>query len=230
MWRIGWAPNNASRWQMGFNSAFKGLMPKWLNLWRAIVNTVVTIRVPWNQGIPWLPEELFASQEGLWSVKLVDWLFRQWRDLFDGRIFCVAWRWNLSCLFTMLPLHLWLRTRNQLSRFPSHVVVESFARIWHIQLLVKIRQQLLTLSIIVQQDTTMYSLLYFCKLLYMFRVVTPPIIRSTYKCNYSIWHWSNRLCYLPLSWRRWNGLYFCKMLYMFREVNPPIIKSIYNCN
>ena len=25
MWRIGWAPNNASKWQMGFNSAFKGL-------------------------------------------------------------------------------------------------------------------------------------------------------------------------------------------------------------
>jgi hypothetical protein len=25
-WRIRWAPNNASKWQMGFNSAFKGLM------------------------------------------------------------------------------------------------------------------------------------------------------------------------------------------------------------
>jgi hypothetical protein len=25
MWRIWWATNNASRWQMGFNSAFKGL-------------------------------------------------------------------------------------------------------------------------------------------------------------------------------------------------------------
>ena len=25
-WRIWWASNNASRWQMGFNSAFKGLM------------------------------------------------------------------------------------------------------------------------------------------------------------------------------------------------------------
>jgi hypothetical protein len=25
-WRIGWAPNNASKWQMEFNSAFKGLM------------------------------------------------------------------------------------------------------------------------------------------------------------------------------------------------------------
>jgi len=42
-----------------------------------------------------------------------------------------------------------------------------------------------SMSIIVQQDATMYSLLYFCKLLYMFWVVTPPIIRSTYNCNYS---------------------------------------------
>jgi len=28
MWRIGWAPNNASKWQMGFNTAFKGLRVK----------------------------------------------------------------------------------------------------------------------------------------------------------------------------------------------------------
>jgi len=48
-----------------------------------------------------------------------------------------------------------------------------------------------SMSIIIQQDATMYSLLYFCKLLYMFRVGTPPIIRSIYNCNYSIWHWSN---------------------------------------
>jgi hypothetical protein len=27
-WSIGWAPNNASKWQMGFNSAFKGLTLK----------------------------------------------------------------------------------------------------------------------------------------------------------------------------------------------------------
>ena len=45
-----------------------------------------------------------------------------------------------------------------------------------------------SVSIIVQQDTTIYSLLYFCKVLYMFRVVIPPIIRSTYNRNYSIWH------------------------------------------
>ena len=60
-----------------------------------------------------------------------------------------------------------------------------------------------SMLIIVQQDATTYSLLYFCNLLYMFRVVIPPIIRSKYNCNYSIWHWSNRLCYLPLWWS-WN--------------------------
>jgi len=48
-----------------------------------------------------------------------------------------------------------------------------------------------TISITVQQHATIYSLLYFCKLIYMFWVVTPPIIRSTYNCNYSIWHRSN---------------------------------------
>jgi hypothetical protein len=52
-------------------------------------------------------------------------------------------------------------------------------------------------------STVLYSLLYFCKLLYMFRVVNPPIIRRTYKCNHTIWHWSNRLWYLPLSWNSW---------------------------
>jgi len=28
MWRIWWAPNNASRWQMGFKSVFKGLIQR----------------------------------------------------------------------------------------------------------------------------------------------------------------------------------------------------------
>jgi hypothetical protein len=56
------------------------------------------------------------------------------------------------------------------------------------------------MSVIDKQNVTIYSLLYFCKTLYMFRVVTPPIIRKTYNCNYRMWHWSNSLCYLPLSW------------------------------
>ena len=32
MWRIWWAPNNASRWQRGFNLAFKGLTQFYLFL------------------------------------------------------------------------------------------------------------------------------------------------------------------------------------------------------
>jgi hypothetical protein len=44
-------------------------------------------------------------------------------------------------------------------------------------------KQLGQVSIIVQQDATIYSVLYFCKLLYMFWVVTSPIIRSTYNCS-----------------------------------------------
>jgi len=39
------------------------------------------------------------------------------------------------------------------------------------------------------------------KLLYMFRVVPPPIIRSANNCIYSIWYLSHRYCYLPLSWK-----------------------------
>jgi hypothetical protein len=42
------------------------------------------------------------------------------------------------------------------------------------------------------------------KLLYMFRVVLPPIIRSADNYIYSIWYLSHRYCYLPLSWKSWN--------------------------
>ena len=47
--------------------------------------------------------------------------------------------------------------------------------------------------------------IYFWKLLYMFQVVSPPIIRSAHNCIYSIWDLSNRYCYLPLLWRSWNN-------------------------
>ena len=46
--------------------------------------------------------------------------------------------------------------------------------------------------------------IYIWKLLYMFRVVPPPIIRSTNNCIYSIWYLSHRYCYLLLSWNSWN--------------------------
>jgi len=42
------------------------------------------------------------------------------------------------------------------------------------------------------------------KLLYVIRVVPSLIIRSANNCIYSIWYLSDRYCYLPLSWKRWN--------------------------
>jgi len=38
---------------------------------RAVVNTVMNLRVPYNVGISWLAEDLLASQEGLCSMELV---------------------------------------------------------------------------------------------------------------------------------------------------------------
>ena len=46
--------------------------------------------------------------------------------------------------------------------------------------------------------------IYFCKTAVHVWVVSPPIIRSTHNCIYSIWYFSNRYCYLPLLWKRWN--------------------------
>jgi hypothetical protein len=45
-----------------------------------------------------------------------------------------------------------------------------------------------------------YTVYFIWKLLYMFRVVPSPIIRSAYNCTYSTWYLSHRHCYLPL-WR-----------------------------
>jgi hypothetical protein len=42
-----------------------------------------------------------------------------------------------------------------------------------------------------------YTVYFIWKLLYMFRVVPPPIVKSN--CIYSSWYLSNRYCYLPLK-------------------------------
>jgi hypothetical protein len=49
-----------------------------------------------------------------------------------------------------------------------------------------------------------YTVYFIWELLYMFRVVPSPIIRSENNCIYSIWYLSYLYCYLPLSWKSWN--------------------------
>ena len=55
------------------------------------------------------------------------------------------------------------------------------------------------IQIYFQRDATIHSLFISGKVLYMFRVVSLPIIRSTHNCIYSIWYLSNRYCYLLVA-------------------------------
>jgi hypothetical protein len=55
--------------------------------------------------------------------------------------------------------------------------------------------------------------IYIRKLLYMFQVLLPPIIRSTYNCIYSVWYLSHRYCYLPLWWRGWNSVFQARYIW-----------------
>ena len=65
-------------------------------------------------------------------------------------------------------------------------------------------QQYFPILVYFKQDATLHSLFISGKLLYIFRVVSPLILRSTHNCIYSIWYLLNRYCYLALCWKSWN--------------------------
>jgi hypothetical protein len=51
-----------------------------------------------------------------------------------------------------------------------------------------------------------YTVYYILKMLYMFRVVLPPIIRSAYNCIYSIWY--NGIGYVSVQRTQQSWLYY----------------------
>ena len=57
----------------------------------------------------------------------------------------------------------------------------------------------------VSNKSNVTQFVYICKLLYMFRVDPPLIIRST-TLYLHIWYLSNRYCYLPLSSKGWDWI------------------------
>ena len=73
-WRILWAHNNASKWQMGFNSAFKELMLQKLCLFMNLLNKPVLaligltllspLRDPHKQIEPWLEPKACLQAHG----------------------------------------------------------------------------------------------------------------------------------------------------------------------
>ena len=53
-------------------------------------------------------------------------------------------------------------------------------------------------NILISNKMQHYTVYFIWKLLYMFRVIPSPIIRSANNCVYGIWYLSHRYCYLPL--------------------------------
>ena len=75
--------------------------------------------------------------------------------------------------------------------------------------------------------------IYIWKLLYTFRVVPPPIIRSAYNCIYSIWYLSHHYCSLPLAAGSSNGMtntrccrYSCIWSWWWVEVPPKTCRAV----
>ena len=80
-------------------------------------------------------------------------------------------------------------------------------QIWNVILIEFFRlccDKLIVYSNIYPTRCSFTQFIYVWKLLYMFRVAPPPIIRSAWNSIYSIWYLSHRYCYLPLSWKSWN--------------------------
>jgi len=62
-----------------------------------------------------------------------------------------------------------------------------------------------SVSITVQRDATICSFIIFLQA--ALHVSDDTLIHHqehTPNCNYNIWHWSNCVCYHPLTWRSWN--------------------------
>ena len=47
-WSTGWAPNNARKWQMGFNLAFKGLIVPFSNFANGPKNSIAPVALYWS--------------------------------------------------------------------------------------------------------------------------------------------------------------------------------------
>ena len=82
-----------------------------------------------------------------------------------------------------------------------------------------------------------YTVYCIWKLLYMFRVVPPPIIRSAYNCIYSVWYLSHRYCYLPLAAGSSNGVtntrhcrYSCMRSWWWVGVPPETCRAVSSYN
>jgi len=73
MWRIGWAPNNASKWQVGFNSAFKGLILYSVTNQNNITSRGIPVRTQSLNELPHLQFKRAKSKKQEPSERLILW-------------------------------------------------------------------------------------------------------------------------------------------------------------
>jgi hypothetical protein len=69
MWKIWWAPNNASRWRMGFNSAFKRLISRFNVTKRKLISSwTSTLLISYGSPACLLANDLqfVATSLGIW--------------------------------------------------------------------------------------------------------------------------------------------------------------------
>jgi len=113
-WRIGWAPNNASKWQMGFNSAFKGLRLKiegcnqywyillWFNwkIWDFCRDThTLCSKLLWWQNFVWWCL-IFVYPQYLTGILSPFWNLEFWDGCHISRKFMHPWIYILLLYFT----------------------------------------------------------------------------------------------------------------------------------
>ena len=84
------------------------------------------------------------------------------------------------------------------------IKLEIFFFIWKCRWSSKVKGHT-KMSMIVQQDATIYGFIIFsADSSTRFGWYPHPSSGGHSNCNYNIWHWSNRICYRPLTWRSRN--------------------------
>ena len=96
MWRIWWAPNNASRWQMWFNSAFKGVMTE-CHIKPKVVISVCHSFARWGQQV--LSDSCETTLKSAWSRDLANNCCPySWEKLLDDILYKYESRLKQTCI------------------------------------------------------------------------------------------------------------------------------------
>ena len=191
MWRIRWAPNNASKWKMGFNSACKGLISPYRRCQRAhsgiSLNVVCCMHPAYFTVVvcpsipPWFAQPKNTTVK-IQPVKIVITLFCQLvLRLLGVHLFASA------LVFQTYRIH--VCPKKWETKFHTHVEVLELHTLKYVNLLTFCWP---CISVYLSQYLTnlMHKICFtisFISCLYMFRAHVPKIRRSEFALH-SLWY------------------------------------------